>query len=311
MYRNTNRSRNFKEIKKNIRLKIRPKKTRRSITRRSITRRSITRRRISRRFTHKKSYRKMVGGFNNFPVTDIHNSDDVFSIKPGQVYNFFGYKLSFYDFDLPEHQPFKEVLIEKSIDNACHKSIYYNYYTYFIKKSRFMLTITYNNQYDEEELDSFILANTIKENIKNDLYISLSCSRNVYSERKYYDMIDYEDSDGLIKTGFGTILRCILLKYVKTIGFNDIYNTAINYNMISYYKRWGFLLNTTKCNVHDEITNKHAIQNISEEELSHMITGDGYSMKLCGNDSSKLCNYAKTQLQSVWVELEHYTDIYN
>lgn len=248
----------------------------------------------------------MKGGFNNFPVTQIHNSDDLFSITPGQTYKFFGFKLSFYDFDLPSQQPFKEEIIQQSIQQTCRWQINNNYYREKLSAARFLLIITYNDLSDgSEEIDSFIMANVMPENPNNDLYISLSCARENWSEKK----------NAPVKTGFGTILRCILFKYVKTIGYNDIYNSAAHYGLINYYKRWGFRLNKNKCDIPDELTDKHEeyiSQNIDipKADLKDVEKKRGYDMKLCGNDSTKICEYARKQLAKVWKELENFEDIY-
>jgi len=254
----------------------------------------------------KKRTRKMKGGFNNFPITEIDNSDDLFNIKPGEAYKFFGFKLSFYDFDLPNQQSLKEEIIKKSIQQTCRWQINNKYFREKLNNARFLLTITYNDLSDgSEEIDSFIMANTMPENPNNDLYISLSCSRENWSEKK----------NAHVKTGFGTILQCILLKYVKTIGFNDVYNSAAHYGLINYYKRWGFRLHKNKCGLPDELTDKHELyisrgDNFTEAELKDVKKSAGYNMKLCGNDSENICEYARTQLAKVWKELEKFEDIY-
>lgn len=257
----------------------------------------------------------MKGGFNNFPITEINNSNDLFNIIPGQSYKFFGFKLSFYDFDLLEHKPFKEIISKKSIQQTCRWQINDKYYREKLNIARFLLTITFIDTNDgSEEIDSFIMANEIPNNSNNDLYISLSCSRENWSEKKQ----GQEKKNfklGNIQTGFGTLLMCILLNYVKTIGFNDIYLSAAEYNLINYYKKWGFRLNKNKCGIFDELTNKHELAiskniNIPEIELDEFKKSSGYDMKLCGNDTTKICNYAKKQLSKLWIILPIYDDIY-
>lgn len=259
-----------------------------------------------KRIIRKKKTRKMKGGFNNFPVTEIHNSDDLFNIKPGETYKFFGYKLSFYDFEIPNQQLFKEEIIKKSIQQTCRWQINNSYFKEKLSNARFLLTITYNDLTDgSEEIDSFIMANTMPENPDNDLYISLSCARENWSEKK----------NAAVKTSFGTILQCILLKYVKTIGFNDVYNSAAHYGLVNYYKRWGFRLHKNKCGMPDELTYKHELrisqgEDLTKAELEDVKKKAGYDMKLCGNDSTNICEYSRLQLAKVWKELEKFEDIY-
>jgi hypothetical protein len=164
----------------------------------------------------------------------------------------------------------------------------------------------------------------------DDLYVSLTCSRKIYSPAKYEETKPPGTKEeyskyGDVNTGFGIILRCILLNYAKTIGFKNVYNDASFEGLVRYYTRFGFRLGKQKCGEPDEITAEHeeiiknkdkATLEKNEKDFVKKITDEGYTtkngyrMKLCGINYDEMCSYSYKKIKETWAELEKYTDIY-
>jgi hypothetical protein len=164
----------------------------------------------------------------------------------------------------------------------------------------------------------------------DDLYVSLTCSRKIYSPAKYEETKPPGTKEeyskyGDVNTGFGIILRCILLNYAKTIGFKNVYNDASFDGLVRYYTRFGFRLGKQKCGEPDEITAEHeeiiknkdkATLEKSEKDFVKKITDEGYTtkngyrMKLCGINYDEMCSYSYKKIKETWDELGKYTDIY-
>jgi len=164
----------------------------------------------------------------------------------------------------------------------------------------------------------------------DDLYVSLTCSRKIYSPAKYAETKPPGTKEefskyGDVNTGFGIILRCVLLNYAKTIGFKNVYNDASFEGLVRYYTRFGFRLGKQKCGEPDEITAEHeeiiknkdkATLEKSEKDIVKKITDEGYTskngyrMKLCGINYDEMCSYSYKKIKETWAELGKYTDIY-
>lgn len=239
-------------------------------------------------------------------------------------YTFFGYHIKFFDFTLLGHD--KNVLKQmKGINDACHFEIGKDYYDKIIEKIRFAIVILfYSDDLNKYVYDSFILCEELS---PTELYISLTCSKEIYSDKKYLANNGKKDSNdnplsplslGNIKTGFGVILRCIMLKYTKSIGFVNIYNDAAGYDLIPYYTRFGYRLGKSACNTSDIVTDEHekSILDANDKEFylklkdSEYKTPNGFRMKLCGNKYENMCDYSYKKIKETWAELEQYDDIY-
>ena len=140
----------------------------------------------------------------------------IMDLKPKDDYTFFGFRIKFYDFSLPEHEGYKEKLPGYNA-MTCHNVIREYYYKESLAKARFAIVITYIDSakpfYNVVELGestkayytigetihSFILGTTgpyVIDNkltlTENDLYISLTCSQETYSIDKIrkWDMLN-------------------------------------------------------------------------------------------------------------------------
>jgi hypothetical protein len=166
--------------------------------------------------------RKLRGGFGervgshrnpfNGRIDITSHPSMILNLKPKDHYTFFGFRIKFYDFSLPEHEGYKEKLpVYNSM--TCNNVIPVKYYNESLAKARFAIVITYIDttklicNVDEmmtmssagETVHSFILGTNgpyvIDDKLTltaEDLYISLICSQETYSEnktRKWY-MID-------------------------------------------------------------------------------------------------------------------------
>jgi hypothetical protein len=276
------------------------------------------------RETLRKNTKKMKGGSFEDNIILIENYEDLFSMTPGEYYTFFNYHMKFYDFDNPEHKPYKDILKKQNVDNPCQLSIQADYFKTAVDKSRFAIVITfYDKDYfgnELEHIDSFILCDY--DTSSKELYVSLTCSRKIFSQTKYDEAVTANPENegntetGLINISFGLLLRCIMLKYAKTIGITDVYNHASSDDLIPYYTRFGFRLGNEKCGVKDTITENHelAIKTKKTQQfydsLKSSQTKRGFRMKLCGNEYDTMCSHAEEKLGKYWNELEEYDDIY-
>ena len=289
----------------------------------------------NKKYIRKGKRKVLVGGDPFDTIIDITKTPDkIWDLKPGDHYTFFGYTIKFYDFNIPEHVIFKDKIKKNYNRKSCHQKIPIEYFEKAVDKSRFAIIITFLEtvNYDKdypEILDSFILANTgpytIDSNLEltdEDLYVYLTCSIETYSNKKFEEKKTFpkDYKAGNIKTHFGIILRCLLLKYAKSIGIKNVYNDAGESHLIPYYTRFNFRLGKEKCDVFDEITNKHeqVISEKNEEKNKEFIdslqeykTSAGYRMKLCGNNYDALCKYSTDHLHEAWGQIGEYDDIYN
>lgn len=275
----------------------------------------------------RKSRKLLKGGAPFENVTQIHNPEDMFNITPGDYYTFFGFHMKFYDFDIPDHNKYKDILKKTNIGEPCQWKIQKEYFYNAVDKSRFAITLTYFD--GKEYIDSFILCDQLS---INELYVSLTCSRKIFSDEKYEEAIALDKSNkgnlnkGNINMSFGLFLRCVILTYAKSIGFTNVYNDASESDLIPYYTRFGFRLGKNKCGTEDKITEKHesAILKKTEKEFYASVntmtdndstdlyeTKSGFRMKLQGIDVGYMCSHAHKKLKENWSELEKYKDIYN
>ena len=275
----------------------------------------------------RKSRKLLKGGAPFENVTQIDKPGDLFNIKPGDHYKFFGFHMKFYDFDIPDHNKYKDILKKMNISNPCQWKIKKEYFYDAVDKSRFAITLTYFD--GKEYIDSFILCDQLS---INELYVSLTCSRPIFSEKKYNEAIAFDVSNkgnfnkGNINMSFGLFLRCVILTYAKSIGFTNVYNDASESDLIPYYTRFGFRLGKNKCGTEDKITEKHelAISKKTEKDFYASVnimtdndstdvykTKSGFRMKLQGIEVGNMCSHAHKKLTENWSDLEKYDDIYN
>jgi hypothetical protein len=342
----------------------------------------------------------------------------IMDLKPKDDYTFFGFRIKFYDFSLLEHEGYKEKL---PVYNAmtCHNVILEDYYYESLSNARFAIVITYigTGYYNiGETIHSFILGITGPYAISSkltltdtELYISLTCSQETYSEKKTHKwrmlnnlekmhkrfadnrtepgkeytiqemksiiMEKYETrgiphhekvrkdmtrgfdneikeliqtfgekrvldtlndnakavadlkrkkkdatSVGIVKTNFGVMLRCLLLRYAERIGIINVYNDSVSEELIPYYSKFNFRLGKEKCGIDDEITNQHEaiiVKNNKKEDAKFIEslkadyrTDHGYRMKLCGNNYAALCDYLEKHIDNIWKEIGENDDIY-
>lgn len=373
--------------------------------------------------------RKLRGGVvahkNPFnAVIDITSDPGkIMDLKPKDDYTFFGFRIKFYDFSLREHEGYKEKLPVYN-KTTCHNVILEDYYYESLANARFAIVITYiGTGYSNigETIHSFILGITGPYVISSkltltdtELYISLTCSQETYSDKKIHKwrmlnnlekmhkrfadnrtepgkeytipemksiiMKKYETYDGrlfsvyhenvpsemargfdneikeliqtfgekrvldtlndnakavadlkrekkddtsvgIVKTNFGVMLRCLLLKYAETIGITNVYNDSVSEELIPYYSKFNFRLGNEKCGINDEITNQHEkiIVGKNKKEEATFIeslkkakykTNHGYRMKLCGNKYNALCDYLEKHIDNIWEEIGDNDDIY-
>lgn len=196
--------------------------------------------------------------------------------------------------------------------DTCNWSIQNDYYTKSLALARFGIFIYYEaeNFDNQNSIDSFILAHPLPMD-PTALYLSVVCARRILSNQK-----EAADGNAELKSGFGVILQCILLKYVKNIGFLHAYADASHIGLVPYYTRFGFRLGKEPCGQPDSFTEQHddhlkaTTTELFYTQLKDYKTPSGFRMKLCNNECDALCTYSREKFVDTCQQLAKYDDIY-
>jgi hypothetical protein len=239
------------------------------------------------------------------PLTDITlTPEQMFTMQPGDYYNFFRYQLAFYDFAI-HPRPFTEPsqVNCKSKGDTLTASYIEKHYA----KTRFYINVTLTSEEGDIYPQAFLLCEQLS---PTDLYISSVCASAPMSDKK-------TANEGQLKTSFGVLLQFILLTYAKQNGFKNVYLDAAGKDLINYYTRFGYRIGKEMCGVADRDTATHqtALNNNEARFYQHLDatypTTHGYRMKLCNfNKYDLLAIYAHHTLENTSRELTLYDDFF-
>lgn len=99
----------------------------------------------------------------------------------------------------------------------------------------------------------------------------------------------YETEEGeQINMGYGLLLRAVMHQQLYAEGCTSIVNSAANLKLAEYYVSLGYEYGKYNCDSLDPITNEHRASKLAGlpyQPPSGYETGDGYSMKFCGDPS--------------------------
>jgi hypothetical protein len=250
--------------------------------------------------------------------TKITEIDELINIKPNDSFEWNGFLFKFYDFNIKSHEKYKSQFNISELIETCGKKISESYLKYSLETCDYLITVsdsqTYilNKDHDTSMSDvyAFSMNNTLNYGTSLNTYTSTTCSTTLTNDA------------GEKILSFGLLLRYIMLKYLKSIGFVNAYNDASTFDLLAYYTRWNYRLGKGLCEVDDNITDRHkelisqgnkeAINSFYEElTASKYNTNTGYRMKLCGINLDGWLEYLKKSMSGIKERLEaDYDSIY-
>jgi hypothetical protein len=234
-------------------------------------------------------------------MDEYEKINDVFNLKPGNDVNFLGLNWKFL---LPDEVVESDIIFTPLL--LCDGKIDANYIAKAYKACEFKIIISCQR---DEELETRpprgdmsilewgkvpkrkyvhkglkgVIGIIFAKRYLDGIYISITCA-STYENRK------------IVPTKLGLILRTTMLNYARNhLNITNAYNHAANKELLKYYRKLGWILGNQACETPDAISDQ--FERIGSEDIdkllesydvSLIITKEGYPMKLCNYNTTKM-----------------------